>query len=61
MAVYWTHDPDKCPHDYDLFMEPKEWRRFSGLASPKGDQGFEIEISVMKLVKGLKALATENE
>ena len=60
MAVYWTHDPDKCPHDYDLFMESKEWRWFSGLASPKGDQGFEIEISV-ELVKGLKALATEDE
>lgn len=51
IAVYWTADPDRCPHDMDLLLPPKEWRRFSGLRSPKKDHGMDVSIAVELLTE----------
>lgn len=46
VAVYWTHDHEKYPWDYDLFMSPADWRKFSGCRSPKKREIMTVEITV---------------
>ena len=47
VVVYWSHDHEKCPHDYDLyFSSAKEWRKFSGCRAPKKNEVLELEIGV---------------
>ncbi len=44
VVVYWTHDPEKYPQDYDLYMTSAEWRKFSGLPAPQKGFGSVVEI-----------------
>lgn len=44
VVVYWTFDPDENPHDYDLWLTPKEWRKLSGLRSPKKNETMVVTI-----------------
>jgi len=38
VAVYLFHDPDKYPWDYDMWLEPRDWRKLTGLRSPKKNE-----------------------
>jgi hypothetical protein len=46
VAVYWTHDHEKFPQDYDLWLSPADWRKFSGCRSPKKGETMTVEITV---------------
>lgn len=45
VVVYWTEDPETSPHDYDLYLSSKEWRKLSGLRSPRSSETMEVEVS----------------
>lgn len=45
VAVYLLEDPEMSPHDYDLYLTSKEWRKLSGLRSPKSSETMEVDVS----------------
>lgn len=38
VAVYWSNNPEEYPHDYDLWLSAKEWRKLSGFRSPRKNE-----------------------
>lgn len=46
VAIYWDHDPDDHPQDWNLELTPKEWRKLSGLRSPKPDEVMNVQVTM---------------
>ena len=46
VAVYWSFDHYKNPHDHDLIMSPREWIRFSKCRSPKPKEVMKVQIKI---------------
>lgn len=46
VAVYWEYDPDDYPQDWNLLLDPKEWRKLSGLRSPKPKELMNVQVAM---------------
>jgi hypothetical protein len=45
LAVYWTHDSDLYPHDWDMILTPQEWRKVK-CRTPKKNETIEVDIEI---------------
>ncbi|NIR16273.1 MAG: hypothetical protein GWN86_21060 [Desulfobacterales bacterium] len=46
VVLYWDYDPDDYPHDWNLSLTPKEWRKLSKLRSPKPDEVMNVQVTM---------------
>jgi hypothetical protein len=50
VGVWWTYDPDKCPHDWNLLFQPDEWRKVK-CRTPKKNETIEVDIEITERKK----------
>ena len=49
IAFYWSvKEAEDAPHDYFLFLAPKEWHRLK-CRTPKKDEVLDVELTVKEI------------